>query len=80
MVGITDVRSIIRISLTAALLTSRSKVCLVFHIGMSRSPRTFEGEHVVLKLFTILLLQMFQRLRVLTFGQHSNEGNMSPVA
>lgn len=53
MVGITDVRSLIRISLTAALLTSRSKVCLVFHVGLSTPPKTFEGEHVVFKVFKI---------------------------
>lgn len=34
MVGITDARSLIRISLTAALLTSRSKVCLSCYVGL----------------------------------------------
>lgn len=34
MVGITDVKSLIRISLTAALLTLRSKVCLACHVGL----------------------------------------------
>lgn len=34
MVGITDARSLIRISLTAARLTSRSKVGLVCHVGL----------------------------------------------